>query len=238
LTRSTFAVVLVAILALSACSTQTNGTPKSHAPTHNSGPTASAAPTGLNCPGPATQAIVSCVLASLDTFWTAKLGRPIAGHMVVDPRPAEVPAGCRSALKLRTAFTCTTGGTVFLTAPYVQRLRNDPPKADAWYRFAETMGHEMGHVVQLAVHDPAIGQPHQTLAASRAVEQQADCLSGVWGASVGLDHSRFVAAAKDVLRIVDDPTERRTHGEPAVRIAAVQRGQAGRTIAACGLTER
>jgi predicted metalloprotease len=254
---------LVAALVLGACTTQTNGTPNAQrstagsgtstrsggAPTSGSGSgtasgsapasgSATAVASKVTCPGPATADIVSCVLASLDKFWSADIGRRVAGRMIVGPKPTDVPAACRSALRRRTAFTCTSGGTVYITAPYVQQLRNDPPPADTWYRFAATMAHEMGHVVQLAVHDPVIARRHQNHAASREVEQQADCLSGVWAASVGLDQDRFFNAATQVLRIVDDATERRTHGTVAVRSAAVRRGLTGRTPQSCGLTVR
>jgi predicted metalloprotease len=96
----------------------------------------------------------------------------------------------------------------------------------------------MGHVVQLAQHAPLIGKDHPTLVESRAIEQQADCLSGVWAAAVGIPDSRFLAAVEQVLQIVDSPVERATHGTPAARTKAVERGQQGGTPQSCGLSPR
>jgi predicted metalloprotease len=207
-----------------ACTQTTSGTPQAAA--------------RLECPGPATAAIVSCLRASLTGFWSRALGHPIAQPVVVAPAAASVPSSCRSALTRSTAFTCSTDATVYLTAPYVARLRTAAPKSDAPYRFAATLGHEMGHVVQLAQHAPLIQKDHPTLAESRTVEQQADCLSGVWAAHVGIPDARFLAGVEQVLQIVDSPLERATHGTPAARTQAVKRGQDGGTPQACGLTPR
>ena len=68
------------------------------------------------------------------------------------------------------------------------------------YRFAATLGHEMGHVVQFAVHAPLVEKDHPTAAQSQQIEQQADCLSGVWAAGVGLDAQRFVGCGEGSLR--------------------------------------
>jgi predicted metalloprotease len=181
---------------------------------------------------------VSCLSASLTGFWSHALGHKIAQPVVVAPAAASVPSSCRGAVARSTAFTCTTDATVYLTAPYVAKLRTAAPRSDAPYRFAATLGHEMGHVVQIAQRAPLIDKEHPTLAESRAIEQQADCLSGVWAASVGIPDSRFVAAVDQVLQIVDSPVERATHGTPAARIRAVERGQQGGTPQSCGLTPR
>jgi predicted metalloprotease len=190
----------------------------------------------LSCPGPATAGIVSCLQASLTKFWSTEVGRRVPDRVIVSPKPADVPRGCRSALRLATAFTCPIGSTVYLTTPYIERLRDEPPTADAWYRFAATLAHEMGHVVQFAVHDKLVEKDHPNPADSRRIEQQADCLSGVWSTAVGIADGRFVAAAGEVFHIIDSPFERRTHGTPAARKTAIRRGQTGRTPESCGLT--
>ena len=218
------AAVLVAACALPSCTQATDGTPRPAA--------------GLGCPGPATGAIVSCLSASLTGFWSHTFGHKIAQPVVVAPAAASVPASCRGAVARSTAFTCPTDATVYLTAPYVARLQDAAPRSDAPYRFAATLGHEMGHVVQLSQRAPLIEKEHPTLAESRSIEQQADCLSGVWAASVGIPDTRFLAAVDEVLRIVDSPVERATHGTPAARIQAVKRGQQGGTPQSCGLTAR
>lgn len=171
-------------------------------------------------------------------FWGAQLGRPVLDRVVLAPKAAEVPANCRSALRVHTAFTCPPGAAVFVTAPYIQALRTKPTVAGAWDRFAATLGHEMGHVIQLAVHDPTIEKKRPTPSEGREIEQQADCLSGVWATAVGIPDRTFLTAAGQVFAIVDSGFEEGTHGTPAVRLAAVRRGQAGGTAAACHLTLR
>jgi predicted metalloprotease len=173
---------------------------------------------------------------SLVTFWGKQLGRPIPDRLVVAPVASDVPASCRSALQLKTAFTCPVDNKIYLTPHYIHELRTRPSRYQGWYRFAATLGHETGHIVQFAVQDPTVEKDHPTLADSREIEQQADCLSGVWAHAVGVNDARFVQAAGQVFAIVDSPHERNTHGTPAERKAAVKRGQVGGTAKSCGLT--
>jgi putative neutral zinc metallopeptidase len=224
--------VLAAAL-LAACTTRTGGTP--------SGPPARASGTdrpALACGAPTVAATVACLQQSLTAFWSAELGRRVPLRVISAPQPPEVPSSCRSALRLNTAFTCPSGGAVYLTGAYLAALQTKPSPAGAWYRFAATLAHEMGHVVQLAVNDVAIGKQHPTPAESRGIEQQADCLSGVWAAGVRIGDQPFLTADAQVFAIIDTAFERRTHGAPAVRLAAVRRGLAGRTPQACRLTVR
>lgn len=181
---------------------------------------------------------MSCLRASLSGFWSHTLGRPVAMAVVVAPAAAAVPGSCRAALARSTAFTCSTDATVYLTAPYVARLRAATSASEAQYRFAATLAHEMGHVVQIAERAPLVEKEHPTLAESRAIEQQADCLSGVWAGRAGIPGARFRAAVAQVLHIVDSPLEQRTHGTPAARLGAVKRGQQGGTPKSCGLAPR
>lgn len=215
------ALVCVAVLC-TGCSTTTAGTP-SRAP-------------GLVCTGANASVIVGCLRDSLTRFWTGELHRRIAAPIVLDFATSAVPPPCRAAVRLGTAFTCPTDSTIYLTQHYVTELQQDRPLADTWYRLAATVGHEMGHVVQFAVHEPLVsGQGDDATSRSQRVEQQADCLSGVWAAHVGLDRVRFLAAVRADFRLVDSTFERRTHGDPSVRIAAVRRGLAGARPGSCGL---
>jgi predicted metalloprotease len=211
----------MAIALLTACSTEVAGKGSSGA--------------GLSCPGPSTPAIVSCLRASLAGYWSRVVGRNVSVRVVLAPATADVPRDCRDAVRVHTAFTCPKDDRVYITAPYIALLRSSSPAADMSYRFAATLGHEMGHVVQFAVHAPLVENDHPTTAQSQQIEQQADCLSGVWAAGVRLDVQRFAAAANEVFELIDSDFERHFHGDPDARIDAVQRGENGRTPQSCGL---
>jgi predicted metalloprotease len=223
----------VALVLLAGCSTGTAGTPHAAAPAPATSPSRD---TPLSCAAPGTKAVVACLASSLTRFWTAELDRPVVLHTVLDPIRAQVPAQCRAALRLDTAFSCPVDDVVYLTARFVVRLRTSGPADQAWLRIASTVGHEMGHIVQFAVHEPLVTGNHRPRwAQSRRIEQQADCLDGVWAANVGIDDARFATATRVVLLAVDNRWERRSHGTPAQRLAALRRGQRARTPAACGL---
>lgn len=216
------ALVLV-VLVLGGCARAISGTP--------------VAGQGLECPR-STAALVACLSMSLSAFWTRELHRPVAVDVHLDPTLAQVPPGCRAALGLHTAFSCPVDDAVYLTAPFVRRLRSAGPPGAAWLRIAATTAHETGHVVQFAVRSSAAFQQDSGNARSRAVEQQADCLAGVWASSVGIAAARFRAATAAVLGVVSSRWEQRTHGSPAQRLAALRRGQLGRSPAACHLVLR
>jgi predicted metalloprotease len=222
-------LALASVLLTGACGAAVNGNPVDGSATR---PSSSGGP---GCARPATAAIVSCLRTSLDRFWSAALGRPLPLTIVFDPRPEQVPPACRSALDIGSAFSCPADRKVYLTAVFAARLNATGPADSAWYRFAATLAHEAGHVVQYFVHDPAIEKRRTSDAQSRAIEQQADCLGGVWAGSVGVDEKAFREGTAIVLHVVDGPRERRTHGAPAARLLAVRRGELGRTPKACGL---
>jgi predicted metalloprotease len=220
--RTGIASAVCAVLLLAGCTRLVDGTPSG---------------AGIDCQRRSAERIVACLARSLSSFWTDETGRPLTLRAVVDPAPSTVPRACRAALEIRTAFTCPVDGRVYLTRPFIRRMLTTGPAGQAWLRIGSTLGHEMGHVVQFAVHEPLIEKPHPSFADSRRIEQQADCLAGVWAGSVGIDRREFVAANRVVLGIVDTARERRTHGTPAARLAALRRGLAG-SAAECGITVR
>lgn len=215
--------IVPAVLLLAACVRTVDGTPAA-----NTSRT-------LSCDLPSSAQIVACLSASLSTFWTDRLGRSVQLIAVADPSSGQVPTACRAALRLNTAFSCPADDKVYLTAPFLQRMLTTGARSQAWVRIATTLGHEMGHILQFAVHEPAATARHSTWGQSRFIEQQADCLAGVWAASVGMNAAAFLRANAIVLMIVDSPWERRSHGTKRQRLAAVQRGQRARTATACGL---
>ena len=217
------ALTAATVLLVAGCVRTVDGTP------------APASSHALDCARTSNEQIVACLSDSLTKFWTARLGRPVQLTAVADPSPAQVPTACRAALRLNTAFSCPNDDKVYLTAPFLQHMHTTGAPGQVWVRIATTLGHEMGHIMQFTVHEPVATQRHSTWARSRFIEQQADCLAGVWAASVGINDAAFLRANAIVLAIVDSRWERRSHGTKPERLAAVRRGQRTRDPAACGL---
>lgn len=200
------------------------------------------------CPAAGTDAVklVTCVVADLNTFWSGRVGKPVEVRVTVDPAPAAVHRACRSFLAFGTAFYCPPDGRVYITAASV--TGNRKAFGDRLpYALAAVAAHEAGHRVQFTVRQPEFDQDGD--AASRVVEQQADCLAGVWAYGAArrglLDPAGFTAAYGQEMRLVsgltpppgaglDDYDEVATHGTAAQRIAAFRRGDTAATNP-CGL---
>ncbi len=190
--------------------------------------------------------LVTCVVTDLNSFWSARIGKPVEVRVTVDPAPASVHRSCRSFLAFGTAFYCPADGRVYITAASV--TGNRTAFGDRLpYALAAVVAHEAGHRVQFTVREPELDRDGN--AASRVVEQQADCLAGVWAygaARRGLvDPAGFAAAYGQEMRLVssltpppgaglDDYDEVATHGTAAQRIAAFARG-ATEAVNPCGL---
>ena len=225
---------LVLLLALTGCSQGIAGR-------------GTAAPPSL-CPAAGSDPVklVTCVVADLNTFWTGRVGKPVEVRVTVDPAPAAVDRSCRPFLAFGTAFYCPADGRVYLTAASVAANRA-AFGARLPYALAAVAAHEAGHRVQFTVRQPELDRDGN--AASRAVEQQADCLAGVWAQGAArrglLDPAGFAAAYAQEMRMVsslkppsgaglDDYDEVATHGTAAQRIAAFARGDTEATNP-CGL---
>ena len=215
---------LVLLLALTGCSQGIAGR-------------GTAAPPSL-CPAAGADPVplVTCVVADLNTFWTGRVGRPVEVRVTVDPAPAAVDRGCRAFLAFGTAFYCPADGRVYITAASV--AGNRAAFGDRLpYALAAVAAHEAGHRVQFTVRQAELDRDGN--AASRVVEQQADCLAGVWARGAArrglVDPAGFAAVYAQEMRMVssmtpppgvgrDDYDEVATHGTAAQRIAAFQRG--------------
>lgn len=225
---------LVALLALTACTADVAGRGTMATP--------------QLCPAAGQDAVkvVACVADDLSRSWRAKLGSPVGVDVTVDPPPARVNRVCRSFLELGTAFYCPVDARAYVTGRSVARTRAEFGDRLP-YALAAIVAHEAGHRVQYVVRQPALDQAGN--AASRAVEQQADCLAGVWAYGAArrglLDPAGFRAAYAKEMQLVstvkapagsglDDYDEVATHGTPAQRVAAFDRGAAGGTNP-CGL---
>lgn len=240
----TIAVVLVAVAGCT--STGVSRSPATSAPASTSSTTpvtaVSSAPAPPRtaaqlCPAATTDAAVAaCLVTSLNAFWSTQLHRSVAGHVMLG-FPATFPPACRFpkqylAIHARTAFECPANDTLYYGPVFLRHLHENKPADDFPERLAATMGHEEGHLVQDTVHQrqPDTMSPD---AGSRFIEQQADCLSGVWAHGIGLDADAFLTAAHAMLTDVDDAEHRRDHGTVDQRLTAVRRGLSG--VAACHL---
>jgi len=192
--------------------------------------------------------LAACVVADLDRYWTGRVGEPVALRVSVDPAPQAVHRTCRSFLALGTAFYCPADRRAYLTRALVERDRRQFGDRLP-YALAVVIAHEAGHRVQFAVQEPKLdadGDP-----ASRVVEQQADCLAGSWAEGAArrwlVDPAAFRAVYAREMQIVsalepppgsglDSYDEVATHGTPAQRLAAFDRGATGADPArACAL---
>jgi predicted metalloprotease len=190
--------------------------------------------------------VVSCLVQDLNRSWTGKLDAQLDVKVTVDPAPAAVAAACRSFLAFGTAFYCPADGRVYITGASVTANRaafgNRLPSA-----LAAVVAHEAGHRVQFTVRQPGLDEPGD--AASRAVEQQADCLAGVWAYGAArrglIDPKAFAAVYAKEMQLVsalkpppgaglDDYDEVATHGTVAQRVAAFTRGDSD-AVNPCGL---
>jgi uncharacterized protein len=190
--------------------------------------------------------LVGCVAGELNRFWTSRIGKPVEVRVTVDPAPASVHRTCRTFLAFGTAFYCPADSRVYITAASV--TSNRTAFGDRLpYALAAVVAHEAGHRVQFTVRQPELDQDGD--AASRVVEQQADCLAGSWAYTAArrgqLDPAGFAAAYGQEMRLVSALTpppgsglgnydEVRTHGTAAERIAAFERGDSA-TANPCGL---
>jgi predicted metalloprotease len=180
--------------------------------------------------------VVTCLVDDLNRSWGAKLGKFVGLRVTVDPPESRVHRSCRSFLAFGTAFYCPPDGRAYITGLSVSRSR--ATFGDRFtYALAAIVAHEAGHRVQFAVKQPELDRNGD--AASRVVEQQADCLAGVWAYGAArrglLDPAGFRAAYAKEMQLVsalkpprgaglDDYDEVATHGTPAQRVAAFDRG--------------
>ncbi len=126
------------------------------------------------------------------------------------------------------AFTCQVNDTVYINSSLIDLIGGQFGRREVPYAVASVVAHEIGHVVQAAVRQPGYHQANPSDAASQRIEQQADCLSGVWAyreSSRGaLDRVLFLKVAKALISDVSSNPEVATHGTPDQRAAAVARG--------------
>jgi predicted metalloprotease len=123
----------------------------------------------------------------LANYWSAQLNNVVDEPIVLDPSASQVPARCRGGLDGGTAFTCKSDLTLYITQAFLTLIDKYFHDVDRALAIASVASHEIGHVLQYTLHQPEIERKHPSDATSQVVEQQADCLSGVWaGRAAGL----------------------------------------------------
>lgn len=249
--RRTLALLSLLAIFITGCSTTAAGTaivgstPAAGGPPAGTAPSTTAPPTSAatfplchavvatNAPG-----IVSCLRTSLSTFWSGQLDQVVDQPVVVEPTAAQVPQRCRSAITTTSAFTCQINNTVYLNAGLLDSARKLAP-GEMLYVFAAVLGHEIGHVVQAAVKQPGYTDTGASDAISQRIEQQADCLDGVWAHAVNaagqLDRATFVRVTNTFITSISSNPEIAAHGTPPVRAAALARGVKNGRPQDCGL---
>lgn len=182
---------------------------------------------------------MNCLRSSLSDFWSGQLNEVVDQPVVVEPTSAQVPGRCRSAITTTAAFTCQVNDTVYLNSGLVDAARKDFPPAELPYVFAAVLGHEIGHVVQAAVQQPGYDDTTNSDEISRRIEQQADCLDGVWAHSAiaahQLDRATFIRITNTYLTSISSNPEILTHGTPPERAAALAKGLKNGRPQDCGL---
>ena len=195
------------------------------------------------CPGVPdsnVNAIVSCLKASVSDFWSAQLNEVVNQDVIVDPNKAQVPTACQSALTDAPAFTCQVNDTVYINQSFLDLVIHEFGVQDIPYALASIVSHEIGHVVQAAVKQPGYDNTGSSNTISQQIEQQADCLSGVWAFSqvtkgIGFDTKTFETVTKQLITDVSSNPEIATHGTPDQRAAAILTGLSTGTPQGCQL---
>ncbi len=209
-------------------------TTTSAAPSTNAGPTTKTSAQSTAFPVcPAVQSsdaagIVTCLRRSVSDFWSGELNQVIDQPVIVNPAAGQVPADCRGGLTAAPAFTCQVNDTVYINQSLITLVTTEFGAKDVPYALASVVSHEIGHVVQAAVQQPGYNRTGTSDTLSQRIEQQADCLSGVWAHAMSgknkMDGAVFVSVADALITDISSNPEIATHGTPDQRAAAIAVG--------------
>ena len=184
--------------------------------------------------------ITKCFRAALSVYWSiGQFNKVVSEPVHIEAHKADVPRSCRPAIDSAPAFTCKSNLSLYINRPLLHIINTFISRPNRRYAYAAVQGHEMGHVLQFTLHQPQIEKRHPTLRQIRYVEQQADCLDGVWArveADAGkLNRATFRHVAIKMIKLVSTNDEVRTHGTPHQRAQALDRGLNGGRAHACHL---
>lgn len=237
-------LLMCSAVSVAGCSSAVDGRGSGRSPAPSATSTAPATPTAASgvpglCAGSSAQPIVSCLRRKLSDFWSGQLNQVVGEPVFLTATPAQVPVPCRPGLTAAPAFTCRSNLTLYLNRGLLELFDRSIPHQEMLYAFASVQAHEIGHVVQYALRQPQIELPSLTAAQTRFIEQQADCLSGVWAYHAaqagGFDKALFRRIAVRLITLISTNPEIQTHGSPAQRAAAIDRGLATGRPQSCKL---
>lgn len=184
------------------------------------------------------RAITECVRAALSAYWSGELNQFVSEPVHIEAHKSAVPRSCRPGVSA-PAFTCKANLSLYINKPLLHLIREQVSGSLRNYAFATVQGHEIGHVLQYTLHQPQIEKKHPTLHQIRYVEQQADCLDGVWAhfeVKAGrFNRATFRKVAVGMIKLVSTNNEVRTHGTPHQRAKALDRGLDSGRPQACHL---
>ena len=193
---------------------------------------------------------ISFVHADAQELWQREIGRQYRPAELVVFEDYTQTQGCGGASSAVGPFYCPADSTVRVDLSFFDELAR---RFDAPGDFAQAyvVAHEMGHHVQnvLGISDRVRQEqqrrPAEANELSVRMELQADCLAGVWAASVydDLEEGDVEEALAAAEAIGDDRLQRQagqrvnpesfTHGTSAQRMQWLQEGMRGRSIQSC-----
>lgn len=183
-------------------------------------------------------------------LWQEELGREYQPADLVLFRGQTQTDGCGGASSAVGPFYCPADMTVRIDLSFFDEL-GARFEAPGDFAQAYVIAHEMGHHVQNVlgtsdrVRQEQQSRPNEANELSVRMELQADCLAGVWAASVyeSLEEGDLEEAVAAAGAIGDDRLQREatgrvnpesfTHGTSAQRVEWLQRGVQDRSVRAC-----
>jgi predicted metalloprotease len=199
--------------------------------------------------------LVRRATTDIQDFWTQALpqmaGRPYQRTQLV-LFADEVRSGCGSAGMETGPFYCPRDSYVYIDLGFYAEL-DQRFRAPGDFAQAYVLAHEFGHHIQhqlgidRRVRSLESARPDMANPASVALELQADCFAGVWGASAArrgmLDAGDMQEGLGAAAAVGDDRIQRSagrrvnpesfTHGSAAQRASWFQRGMQAGNITAC-----
>ena len=198
----------------------TNGLPSAIDPADIGAPAAQAAP-GVTC-DTETARLLCDVTSSVQDFWTAELPSSLGTQYERTQTvffTGATGTGCGSASSQTGPFYCPADGLVYFDLDFLGQLQSRFG-AQGDFATAYITAHEYGHHVQnllglsRQVNEASQQQPSRANELSIRLELQADCLAGVWGASVQdqLDGGDLEEGLNAAAAVGDDQIQIATQG--------------------------